>query len=225
MQATYLFRLEHPLSSTQDGADILGLSYVPRLNSGTREDGEVHFCCLSQFDIDVLDFWLGEHYPTRNFTKVRLNIAHKDLLNLPNLGRDSTLPHHLPSKPASPNKQDTNREDVYPMIYFFYRSLASPSRLSRLSNIPSFQHPRLERATLLNGDMLTWAGKYRALVDCPGKKVDGYIYPVISTDHEVALRVYAGDSYQIVCASVMLEGKETEVRTFRFCGFEDKSAR
>lgn len=189
MQAVYLFRLEYPLSISQDVADILGLPYVPRLETETGEDGEAHFCRLSQFDIDALHSWLGEHYPTRNFTKIRLNIAHKDPLNLPTLGCDPTLPHHLPSKLASPNEQDHNREDMYLVTYFFYGSLVSPSRLSRLFAITSPQPPRLEPATLLDGKILTWVGAYRALVNCPGKRVDRYVYPVMSTDQEDALRL------------------------------------
>ncbi|KAF2188331.1 hypothetical protein K469DRAFT_703839 [Zopfia rhizophila CBS 207.26] len=222
VQATYLLRLEHPLLAPRDVANILGLSRVPQLETGSGEDGEARFCRLSQSSIDALDSWTAKHYPRKMFTKIRLGIAHKDSLKLPILGRDPTLPHHRPSVPTSPVKKRIYPEYEYPVYYFFYGTLASPSRLSLLFGIPSSQLPRFEAAPLLDGQIRTWAGKYRALVDSPGGKVEGCVYPVMSVDQEDALRVYEGDSYEVVGARVVLEGREMEGRTFRFSGFEDE---
>ncbi|KAJ6198588.1 hypothetical protein J3E72DRAFT_187864, partial [Bipolaris maydis] len=99
-------------------------------------------------------------------------------------------------------------ENVYLMIYFFYGLIVLPSRLSGIFAISSSQLPRLEPATLLDGEILTWAGKYRALVDCPGQGVDGHVYSVISKDRENALRMYEGDTHGIVHASVMLKERD-----------------
>ncbi|KAF2637555.1 hypothetical protein P280DRAFT_482984 [Massarina eburnea CBS 473.64] len=163
VQATYLLRLEHPLSEPRDVANAIGLSRVPQLETGSGEDGEERFCRLSQTNIDALDSWAAECHPGKKFTKIRLGIAHKEP-ELPVLGRDPTLPHHRAS---------VEKKVCYPVYYFFYGTLASPSRLSRLFDIPLSQLPRLEAASILGGRIKTWAGKYRALVDSPGDKVEG----------------------------------------------------
>lgn len=222
VQATYLLRLEHPLVTPWDVANVLGLSRVPELETGYGEDGEANFCRLSQSSIDTLDSWTANHYPRKMFIKIRLGIAHKDSLELPILGRDPTLPHHRPSMHYTPLKSRVYPEHEYPVYYFFYGTLASPSRLSRLFGIPSSQLSRLEAASLLDGQIRTWAGRYRALVDSPGVQVEGFVYSVLSVDQEDALRVYEGDSYEVVIARIILKGTEIKGRTFRFSGFEDE---
>lgn len=52
--------------------------------------------------------------------------------------------------------------------------------------------------------------------------MEGCVYPVVSVDQEDALRVYEGDSYEVLSASIVLEGREIGGRTFRFSGFEDE---
>jgi hypothetical protein len=224
VQATYLVRLEHPFSSPQDLASIIGLSRVPQLETGSAEDGEAHFCRLHQPDMERLESWTAEHYPKKKLTKIRLCIAHKDPLKLPILGRDPTLPHHRPSEhPLSANMSIRPKYE-YPIYYFFYGTLASASRLSQLFGIPSCQLPRLEPATLLDGKSRVWAGKYRALVDSPGGEVEEYVYPVTSIDQEDALRVYEGDAYEVVSARVILKDREIDARAFRFSGVEEELA-
>lgn len=107
------------------------------------------------------------------------------------------------------------------MLYFFYGTLADPTRLSRLFDIPSAQLLRLDTAVLLDGRVRTWAGKYRAVVDCPGGRVEGYAFSVTSSEQEDALRVHEGDSYEVVTARLVVKGKEMVGRTFRCAGFED----
>ncbi|EUC43816.1 hypothetical protein COCMIDRAFT_99744, partial [Bipolaris oryzae ATCC 44560] len=85
-------------------------------------------------------------------------------------------------------------EGVCPMFCFFHGSLASPSRLSRLFAIPSSQLLRLEPATLLDGEILAWAGRNRALANYPGERVNGCIYSVMSMGQEDGLR----DGYEVV---------------------------
>jgi hypothetical protein len=221
VQATYLLRLEHPLLAPRDVANSLGLARVPQLETGSGEDGEARFCRLSQSSIDALDSWTAKQHPTKRFTKIRLGIAHKDPLELPIIGRDPTLPHHRPSAPTSHVEKSICPECEYPVYYFFYGTLASPSRLSRLFDIPPSELLRLEAASLLDGQIRTWAGKYRALVDSPGGEVEGCVYPVMSVDQEDVLRVYEGDSYEVTGARILLQGREIEGRTFRFSGFED----
>jgi hypothetical protein len=123
--------------------------------------------------------------------------------------------------PTALSKPSTHPGNEYPVFYFFYGTLASPERLSRLFDIPESQIPRLEQATLLDGRIRTWAGKYRALVDSPGARVAGCVFRVISVDQEGALRSYEGDNYEVLAARFVVCGREVEGRTFRFAGFED----
>ncbi|KAF2281073.1 uncharacterized protein EI97DRAFT_438474 [Westerdykella ornata] len=55
VEATYLLRLEHPLSTPREVADVLQLHRVPKLGTGSGEDGDAHFCRLSQSNMDSLD--------------------------------------------------------------------------------------------------------------------------------------------------------------------------
>jgi hypothetical protein len=217
VEATYLLRLDSPLLTPRHVADALRLSRLPQLETGTGEDGEALFCRLPQSSINKLDAWAGES--NKKLTKIRLGLAHRDVGELPLLGRDPTLPHHRPSLPAGPSQ---HRMQDYPVQYFFYGTLSDPERLERLFGIPAALLPRLRPATLLDGRIQTWASKYRAVVDRPGDRFDGFAFPVMSSEQEDALRVYEGDSYEVVAARIVLEGKEVIGRTFRFAGFEDE---
>lgn len=216
IEATYLLRLEDPLYCPRNIATILGAPRVPTVEVGQGKTGSARFCRLPQSQINALDLWMASHHPHKKLTKIRLGIAHKDAHELPMLGRDPTLPHHRPSSDANQSVSEP------PVCYFFYGTLASPERLSRLFGIPMLQLESLEAATLLDGRVQTWAGKYWALVDCAGGKVEGFAYPVVSEDQEDALRVYEGDSYEVVRARIVCRGEEMEARTFRFCGYEDE---
>lgn len=51
--------------------------------------------------------------------------------------------------------------------------------------------------------------------------MDGFVFSVQTVDQENELRRYEGDSYEIVRARVVIDGKEEEGRVFRFGGYED----
>ncbi|KAF2707296.1 hypothetical protein K504DRAFT_384434, partial [Pleomassaria siparia CBS 279.74] len=221
VQFTYLFLLDDSPLTPQDIANILGFSRLPEVVIGSGEDGEAHFCRLSQSNVDSLDSWAAERYfPRTRFTKIQLGVAHKDSFELPILGRDPTLPQHRPSVSTSLVEKRICPE--YPVYYFFYGTLASPPLLSRLFGIPESQLPPIKAASLLDGLIRIWAGKYWVLVDSPGGRVEGCVYPVLSVDQEDALRAYEGDSYEVVGARIVLDGTEIEGRTFRFAGAEDE---
>lgn len=216
IQSTYLLRLEGPLSTPRDVANSLSLTRVPQLEVGIGEADSMHFCRLSQSNINDLEAWAANCHIKKKFTKIRLNIAHKDL-ELPMLGRDPTLPQHRDSA-ATP--LTCNRE--FPVAYFFYGTLASPSRLAQLFDFSLDEVSELKPATVYDGKLRTWAGKYRALVDCPGESVQGHVYTIRSAEQEDALRVYEGESYEVVRAKMIVDGKYVEGRTFRFSGFLDE---
>jgi hypothetical protein len=219
VETSYLIRLGGPFSTPRDIANALSLSRVPQLESGEAEDGEASFCRLSESSINALDVWVKKHNPNHNMTKVRISLAHKDFGDLPILGCDPTLPHHRPQTAVGTIKQ---RVLEYPVHYFFYGTLADPERLERLLGIPASDLPPLQPAIVLNGRVEIWAGKYRALVDSPGAKADGFAYAVTSSDQEEALRVYEGDHYEVVAARIVVGGQQIVGRTFRFAGFEDE---
>jgi hypothetical protein len=52
--------------------------------------------------------------------------------------------------------------------------------------------------------------------------VNGFAYVCTSADQGDALRVYEGDTYEVVAARLIVDGKEMMARTFRFAGFEDE---
>jgi hypothetical protein len=219
VEASYLIRLRGPFPTPRDIANALGLSRVPQLENGEAEDGEASFCRLSESSVNALDVWVRKHHPNHNMTKVRVGLAHKDFGDLPVLGRDPTLPHHRPQTAVGTVKQ---RVLEYPVHYFFYGTLADPERLERLLGIPASGLSPLQPATVLDGHVEIWAGKYRALVDAPGAKADGFAYAVTSSDQEEALRVYEGDHYEVVAARIVVGGQEIVGRTFRFAGFENE---
>jgi len=219
VEASYLFRLEHPLPTPRDVANAISLSRVPRLESGVGEDGETGFCRLSQSNMNALDAWVEKHCPDQRFTKIRIGLAHKDIGELPIMGRDPTLPQYRPSIPAQPTEQPLHEFSV---LYFFYGTLADPERLERLFGVPASDLSPLQPAVLMDGRTRTWAGKYRALVDDPGAMVDGVAYACMSVEQEDALRVYEGDAYEVVTARLIVNGTEVVGRTFRFAGFDDE---
>jgi hypothetical protein len=102
VQNVHLLCLENPFSTSRDVATSTGLSRVPELETGRGEDGEARFYCLSQSNIDPLNFWATEHYLKKKFTNTRLMIAYKDSFELSTLGSDPTLPHHRTSMSTSP---------------------------------------------------------------------------------------------------------------------------
>ena len=219
VEAFYLLRLEHPFSTPRDVANALSLARVPRLESGTGEDGEASFCRLSQSGMKALDAWVEKNCPGHKFTKIRVGLAHKDSGGLPLLGRDGTLPQHRPSLPARPIERHLPE---FPVLYFFYGTLADSARLGRLFGVPADELPPLRPAVLMDGRVRTWAGKYKALVDEPGAMVCGVAYACTSVDQEDALRVYEGDAYEVVAARMVVDGMEIVGSTFRFAGFDDE---
>jgi hypothetical protein len=118
------------------------------------------------------------------------------------------------------------------MYYFFYGTLADTERLSRLFDIPESSLPHLVPAKLLDGQIRSWVSKYYALVDSPGSEVEGWIYPVMSAEQEDILRLYEGDSYEVVDSKIHLEDENVgqkkkrrlllRARTFRFAGYDDE---
>ena len=221
MQASYLLRLEHPLSTSQDVANNLMLPRVPKTEIGDGEDGATNFCHLDEAGVEALDIWTASNFSRKRWMKVKISMAHKgDSLHL--LGRDATLPQNRPSCPDLLDGPYDTSGKKYPTQYFFYGTLACTTRLSRLLEIPASEVPVLMPAVLQDGRVRLWADKYRALVDSPGEQIQGFACLVRSEEEEDALRVYEGDSYEVVAARFVVDGIEVHARTFRFVGCKDE---
>lgn len=82
--------------------------------------------------------------------------------------------------------------------------------------------PCLHPATITQGIVRHWSGKYKALVDgSAAAEVEGWAYLVTSKDHEDQLRYYETDRYEVVrCDTRFNQDKEEHVKglTFRFVG-------
>lgn len=219
MPAVYLLRLEHPLSTPQDVATHLQLARMPKSEIGHRESGPTAFCRLDQDAVNTLDLWTASNFPKIRWTKIRINMAHKED-TMPLLGRNATFPQNRPSSLDDCSNISCGRE--YPIEYFFYGTLANTARLSRLWEIAALEVPPLRPATLLDGRICSWVNKYHALVDSPGEQVEGFACLVASVEQENALRRYEGDNYEVVSARFIVGGTEVQGRTFRFAGYEDE---
>jgi hypothetical protein len=104
------------------------------------------------------------------------------------------------------------------VVYFFYGRLADEKRLAKLFGETN---GALRPAQMYGGRIRMWAGKYKALVDCPGARVYGWAYEVVSKDDEDALCVYETAKYEVVRVDIVVEGRGVvKGCTFRFAGEE-----
>ena len=126
------------------------------------------------------------------------------------------LDHPLGASPAL-------LQDQYPVLYFFYGTLCSPKILGRQLGLKdSDPLPELVSAYVLGGKVLTWAGKYKALVDAFGStaRVQGKAFVVEDREQEDALRFYETDKYEVVRCGIYVKEMVLPGLAFRFCGLE-----
>ena len=76
----------------------------------------------------------------------------------------------------------------------------------------------LHPASVSNGILKTWGGKYKALVDAGnGHTITGLAYEVLNAEHEEALRIYETSQYELLrCTIKFDDGHTTPGLTFRF---------
>ncbi len=185
--------------------------------SGTDDDGNpANFCVVDATAKANIEAWLTSTGSESSFQPIfiRYSKAEKALTSTlyPTLGIDTTLPQYRPDTiSAEPNSPAQNK---YPVLYFFYGTLAEPDMLKRLWGVDPMYRP----ARVTGGALTTWGGKYKALVDSPGSKVDGSAFMVENVAHEDALRCYETEKYEVVrCAMEMMDdGTMVKGLTFRF---------
>lgn len=148
-------------------------------------------------------------------TFFRYSVAAKELSKtsaFPTLGLDSTMTQYRPSSADDPSLLPSQTQ--YPVWYFFYGTLADPEVLNRLLGVK----PEYKAASVRGGTLHTWGGKYKALVDCPGRLVHGHAFLVQDQDQEEALRCYETDKYEVVRCEISMGDEDVRGLTFRFAG-------
>lgn len=216
---TFIVQLASPLDSPEAIQQATQLNHPPHLTVGVGEDGQARFCEIDAQAKARLLAWVEEHHSGFRPTIVRLAKAKKDLCShsqAPTLGVDSSLPQH---RALADDFTPLPRQDQYPVWYFFYGTLADPQILTQhlgLDEKPSFQP-----AHVCGGQIRSWAGKYRALVDAPMEsRAFGSAFLVSSREQEDALRFYETDKYAVVRCRIITENDTVAGLTFRFTGTE-----
>lgn len=208
---TYLFLLKDPIGSITEIQRLMPTSEIVE-EVEAEDDSGAKFCMLTGTMRSELEKQLPHDFRPTWITR---NIASKALSSVsmaPFLGRDYTLPQYrqitaLPPQPAT---------GQYPVWYFFYGTLADPDILAKV--IGRDVGGELLAATVVGGEIKTWGGKYRALVDSSGKEVAGSAFFVSNQEEENALRIYETDKYEVVRCDLVLPQRHVPGLTFRFAG-------
>ncbi|KAI4726453.1 hypothetical protein E4T49_05808 [Aureobasidium sp. EXF-10728] len=199
-----------PLSTPENVRDIAG--FTPKLVRAESEDSETSFCYVTlkqerRIRQGLSDRGIVGFEPCF----ITINIAAKDPSALPELGVDDiTMPQH-----RLDNIGDVSQE--YPVLYFFYGTLAQPEVLKRVLEFEHEPDPSsLQPAHVLEAK-ITNLGQYRALVNSSSdSRVDGHAFMVQSEDKERALRLYETNMYEVVRCDIWLSGTSMPVKGLTF---------
>ncbi|KAL4899037.1 hypothetical protein BDW74DRAFT_171805 [Aspergillus multicolor] len=205
LKATYVVRLEGPLTTLSMVQALTGMLQLPQQVDGSGDTGNASFCFVDGAEKSAITAALAGAFKP---TFIRINRAEKALDRhsaAPCLNYDATLPHH---RAADDAQTFLPAQSQYLVWYFFYGTLASPDVLvDKLELDPDI--PPILRPATIQGKLRTW-----------GNTVDGWAYEVASAAHEDVLRYYETEQYEVVrCAITMTDTPETVFGlTFRFVG-------
>ena len=185
----WIFRPIRPLETIEKIQDALGL--YGELET-LKDEGSTRTLLLCTYDqkcriVEYLDMEAPHAKPTF----VEHSMAAKDLSSVcayPTLGVDTTLPQFRADANAAVSSGV--QQNDFPVLYFFYGSLADPARLARLLNLAD--EPRLEKASITGGVLRTWKGSsghaYKALISrglthdlsntCRGKSIPKFFLDI-----------------------------------------------
>jgi hypothetical protein len=208
------------VSGSRELPEICEGSIEGRDVSSCVEDRDAKFCVVDSGTRQTLQ----ERFSGTGFEPTFVRIPRPAEKNLssesqyPALGIDTTLPHH---RPGSCDGPFFPAQDEYPLWYFFYGTLADSTVLTR--HLSLIEEPKLHPASITGGVPGTWGGKYQTLVDGPeSARVQGSAFRVMTKEHEVALRYYETDNYEVVRCVIEFEGRTVQGCTFRFVGEIDR---
>ncbi|KAI4715706.1 hypothetical protein E4T48_08118 [Aureobasidium sp. EXF-10727] len=199
-----------PLSTPEDVRDIAGFATLPTVVKAESENTSTSFCYVTAEEERRIRQGLSERSISFEPCFITINIAAKDVTALPRLGVDDiTMPQHRLN-----HIDDLVQE--YPVLYFFYGTLAQPEILKRV--LESEHEPdssSLQPAHVLGGK-ITNLGQYRALVNSSCSRVDGHAFMIQSEDQERALRLYETKMYEIVRCDIWLSERSMPVKGLTF---------
>jgi hypothetical protein len=220
-KGTFIVQLSGPLNSADKIREAADMNEAPKVCVGTGESGEAEFCEINAAERRKLLRWISKHHDNFQPTIVRLAKASKSLCRYnmaPMLGVDLTLPQH---RPEFETDTPSPRQDQYPVWYFFYGTLCDSEVLTQQLNL-QISAASLVPALVEGGQIRTWGGKYKALVEASREnKVSGSAFLVQSREQEDALRFYETDKYEVVRCRILTEDGPLQGLTFRFSGTVD----
>lgn len=216
--ATYILKLDGPLSTSEEVKVAAGIADLPQCISSNGNEANATFCTVNGAVKGAIIHYLAVN--RIKFTPMFVRVTGSAKKNLsadsifPTLGVDSTFPQN---RAASKDIVFEPAQDQYPVMYFFYGTLADKDVLTRHLGLSEEEMPVLRSAEVRGGRLECWAGKYKALVDAPGGKVvSGYAYEVTTREREDALRAYETDNYEVVRCCISVDGRMVKGCTFRF---------
>lgn len=218
VSGTFILQLQWPLDTLEKVQQIAHLPEVPAFVSGIGESGQSSaFCEIDGRGRARILAWVSQNHPSFQPTIVRLSKAKKDLCEhsqAPTLSLNSTLPHHRLNNGQTP----LPLQQQYPVWYFFYGTLRDPEILTQ--HLALAYQPTLIPARIQGGQIKTWAGKYKALVDAPDSmtEVYGSAFLVQDREQEDSLRFYETDKYEVVRCRIISDYGVLLGLTFRFGG-------
>jgi hypothetical protein len=218
----YLLHLVPPITPAIIASSAI-LPSQPNIIHGESEDGPAKFVLVPSSSLPTLKAWLSSTQPTFTPTFAPLNRARKALSPesaYPTLGLDTTLPQHRPHSILDGAFRPRHNE--YPVYYFFYGTLANLILLASIFNTPPSTEHELRPAHIFGGRLRTWGGKYKALVDSPRERVDGWAFEVATKEEEDALCMYETAKYEVVRVGIEIAGRVVTGCTFRFAGQEEE---
>ena len=227
--ATYLLKLDSPLTTPAKVQITANLPAIPELYQGTSDEGGSLFCKVDGRTKLAIENWLSiQNGIKRRPLFVPIGAAYKELSPnslYPTLGKDFTLPQFRPQDAQLLTIEPSfgPAQDQYPVWYFFYGTLASIPTLCSLQSLSKEEVPILHKARLQGGRMKTWGmGKYNALIDgLETNYVRGSAYLVKSEEHEDRLRKYKTEAYEVVRCLIEIDDTIVQGCTFRFIGEAD----
>lgn len=236
-ESSYLVLLGGVLDTPEKIQGVANLPKPPQAIQAASEDGDALFCRVNGHVKQCIKTWLSHQKTTFKPTFIRLSKAKKDLAVdsiYPTLGSESTLPQHRQQSSSLtsfdvtlPQQRDSVpnapfppvRQDEYPVWYFFYGTLADSDLLARLLSLPEAEPPDLVSASISEGMIKSWNGKYNALVDgTDNDYVHGSAYEVASKENEEALMLYETEKYEVVRCCITMASHMVQGLTFRFAG-------
>lgn len=199
-----------PLNTPEDVQNIAG--FTPTVVTAESEESERSFCYVTTDQEHRIRQGLNDRGISFKPCFITINIAAKDFSTLPTLGVDDTT---MPQNRLN-SIEDLLEQQRFPVLYFFYGTLAQPKVLKRVLELQDELNSSSLKPAYILGGKITSLGQYRALVNSSNSRVDGHAFMVQSEDQERALRLYETNMYEVVRCDIILRGESVPVKGLTF---------